>query len=97
MNEPIRHHYIPQFILRNFCFNNHGEVRYYCKKTNVESVANTRDVFMERNLYRDEINSPNDPTSVQKRAPFAWQGSAGADPCRLLHKESNRNYSADRR
>ena len=65
MNEPIRHHYIPQFILRNFCFNNHGEVRYYCKKTNVESVANTRNVFMERNLYRDEINSPNDPTKIE--------------------------------
>lgn len=48
-----------------FCFNNHGDVRYYCKKTNVESVANTRDVFMERNLYRDEINSPNDPTKIE--------------------------------
>ncbi|MBQ9106951.1 MAG: DUF4238 domain-containing protein [Clostridia bacterium] len=66
MNEPIRHHFIPQFILKNFCFSNHGEVRYYCKKRNVESVANTRDVFMERNLYRDEINSPNDPTKIER-------------------------------
>lgn len=66
MNEPVRHHFIPQFILKNFCFNSRGEIRYYCKKTCVQSVANTRDVFMERNLYRDEINSPNDPTKIER-------------------------------
>ncbi len=66
MNEPIRHHFIPQFILRNFCFNNRGEVRYYCKKTETESIMNTRDVFMARNLYRDEINTPDDPTKLER-------------------------------
>ncbi len=66
MNEPIRHHFIPQFILRNFCFNNRGEVRYYCKKTETESIKNTRDVFMTRNLYRDEINTPGDPTKLER-------------------------------
>lgn len=65
MNEPIRHHFIPQFILRNFCFNSHCNVRYYCKKTNSESIANTRDVFMKKNLYRDEINYPTNPTKLE--------------------------------
>ena len=66
MGEPIRHHYIPQFILRNFCCNNDSEVRYCCKQTETISVLNTREVFMERNLYRDEANSPNDPTKIER-------------------------------
>lgn len=26
MNEPKRHHYIPQFILRNFCFDDNNNI-----------------------------------------------------------------------
>lgn len=55
--EPIRHHYIPQFILRNFCFNDRGDLFYYDKENSKTSVKNTRDIFMVRNLYRDEINN----------------------------------------
>lgn len=31
--EPIKHHYIPQFILRNFCFDDGSHLFYYDKKT----------------------------------------------------------------
>ena len=64
--EPIRHHYIPQFILRNFCFNNRDDLLYFDKETSRTSVKNTRAVFMARNLYRDELNSPDEPTKIEK-------------------------------
>ncbi len=63
--EPVRHHYIPQFILRNFCFNDKNELYYYDKKTNETTIKNTRDVFMEKNLYRDEINHSHNPTKIE--------------------------------
>ena len=64
--EPIRHHYIPQFILRNFCFNDNNELYYYDKESQETTIKNTRDVFMEKNLYRDEINYSNNPTQIEK-------------------------------
>ncbi len=64
--EPVRHHYIPQFILRNFCFNDRGELFYFDKKSSQTSIKKTRDVFMARNLYRDEINNPGEPTKIEK-------------------------------
>lgn len=64
--EPIRHHYIPQFILRNFCFNDNNELYYYEKESQETTIRNTRDVFMEKNLYRDEINHSDNPTKVEK-------------------------------
>ena len=63
--EPIRHHYIPQFILRNFCFEG-KRLHYYDKQTGCISVKETRDVFMVRNLYRDEINCDADPVKIEK-------------------------------
>lgn len=64
--EPIRHHYIPQFILRNFCFNDRGDLFYFDKKASHTSIKKTRDIFMVRNLYRDEINNPGEPTKIEK-------------------------------
>lgn len=63
--EPIRHHYIPQFILKNFCFEDR-RLRYFDKQTGCISVKDTRDVFMVRNLYRDEINYATDPVKIEK-------------------------------
>ena len=65
MNEPIRHHYIPQFILRNFCFDDKGHLYYYDKSTKEIAVKSTKDVFMTPNLYRDEINYPDDRTRIE--------------------------------
>lgn len=64
-NEPIRHHYIPQFILRSFSFDGSGNVYYYDKSKSLVSVEETRNVFMSKHLYRDEINSPDSPTRLE--------------------------------
>ena len=63
--EPIRHHYIPQFILKNFCFEDR-RLHYFDKQTGCISVKDTRDIFMVRNLYRDEINCTADPVKIEK-------------------------------
>ena len=63
--EPIRHHYIPQFILKNFCFEER-RLCYFDKQTSCVSIKDTRDVFMARNLYRDEINYAADPVKIEK-------------------------------
>lgn len=63
--QPIRHHYIPQFILKNFCFEG-KRLYYYDKQTGCISVKETRDAFMVRNLYRDEINCAADPVKIEK-------------------------------
>lgn len=66
MSEPKRHHYIPQFILRNFYFDKNKNIRYYNKITNQVTVEQPRDIFMIRHLYRDEINSPDNPVKIEK-------------------------------
>ena len=63
--EPIRHHYIPQFILKNFCFEER-RLYYFDKQTSCVSIKDTRDVFMVRNLYRDKINYAADPVKIEK-------------------------------
>lgn len=64
--EPKRHHYIPQFILRNFCFNESNHLNYYDISNNKFSVEETSNVFMIRNLYRDEVNYPDNPIQLEK-------------------------------
>jgi len=63
--EPVKHHYIPQFILKNFCFED-KRLFYYDKQSGEISVKETKDVFWERNLYRDEINYVDDPVKIEK-------------------------------
>lgn len=62
--EPIRHHYIPRFILRKFCDKN-GELSYFDLKTGSVSLKKPEDVFVTRNLYRDIINHPEDPVKIE--------------------------------
>ena len=66
MNEAKRHHYIPQFILRNFCFDKSRTLlNYYDKNTKKTSIKHSKDVFMDMHLYRDEINHQNRPTTIE--------------------------------
>ena len=65
-NESIRHHYIPRFILKNFCFDSHEHVYYFDKIKKEFSVQKIRDIFMSLHLYRDEINTPEQPTKIEK-------------------------------
>lgn len=64
--EARRHHYIPQFILKNFVFDKKNNVKYYDSLTKAISIKNTRDIFVEKDLYRDEINNKLDPTRIEK-------------------------------
>lgn len=64
--EPIRHHYIPQFILRNFACDHDNKLVYYCDKENrFISERAIREIFMEHNLYRDEINNADKPVKIE--------------------------------
>ena len=65
MNEPKRHHYIPQFILRNFC-DDHQRLYYYDKCRGTVEKRKTSEVFMAYNLYRDEVNNSEDPVRIEK-------------------------------
>lgn len=64
--EPVKHHYIPQFILRNFCFDDKDHLFFQNKKSSEISIKKTKDIFMIRNLYRDDINNKDNPTKIEK-------------------------------
>lgn len=63
--EPVRHHYIPQFILRNFCFDDRNHLFYYDKKTSEIYKRKIQEIFMVRNLYRDDTNNIENPTKIE--------------------------------
>lgn len=62
---PIKHHYIPQFLIRPFC-SDKGTILYYDINTKSTSERKPEEIFMERNLYRDFINNPDDPVQLEK-------------------------------
>lgn len=64
--ESIRHHYIPQFILKNFCFPDKNHLFYFDMDISQIVVKEPREIFMVRNLYRDEINNPDEPVKIEK-------------------------------
>ncbi len=59
-----RHHYIPQFILRNFSIRKDGFVKFYDAKKKTITNKPTEEIFLYNDLYRDENNS-NDPTKIE--------------------------------
>lgn len=65
-NEPVKHHYIPQFILRNYVVNASGQVIFHDKATGKERLLDTRSIFMARNLYRDEEDFPDNPVQIEE-------------------------------
>lgn len=64
-NEAHKHHYIPQFIIKNFSENRDGWVWYYEKRTNAISLKHCSEIFLSKDLYRDEINNPDKPTKIE--------------------------------
>lgn len=64
-NEPVRHHYVPRFLLKPFCFEG-NKINYYDKKTGKFSVKDIKSIFVEKNFYRDDINNENDPMKLEK-------------------------------
>ena len=65
VNEPKKHHYIPQFILRNF-YNQDDQVLYWDIEKKTLSKRNTKKIFMNMNMYRDEVNNVDNPTIIEK-------------------------------
>ena len=63
-NEAKRHHYIPQFILRNFTDEN-GQLTYWDINQNKLEKRNPRSVFMNWHMYRDEENHEENPTQIE--------------------------------
>ena len=69
-NKPVqteshRHHYIPQFLIRNFSDRGDGFVRYYSIKTKKIKNMPTEDIFVYFDLYRDEKNNPDNPVKIE--------------------------------
>ena len=62
--EAKRHHYIPQFILRNFN-NENDQVLYWNISAQKLEKRNARSVFMNLHMYRDEINHSDAPTTIE--------------------------------
>lgn len=62
-NVPIRHHYIPKFMLRPFA-DKEGYLKYYDLNTHKIVKKLPEEIFVVPNLYRDEINSPYDPVII---------------------------------
>lgn len=64
MGESKRHHYIPQFILRNFLDKN-GQLSYWDLEKKKLEKRNPKSIFMNFDMYRDEINHQDDPTLIE--------------------------------
>lgn len=64
-NIPINHHYIPQFILRNFAYKE-DRVIYQSVLTKKRSERYIKNTFSRDNLYKDKINNPDDPYKIEK-------------------------------
>ncbi|MCR5836800.1 MAG: DUF4238 domain-containing protein [Lachnospiraceae bacterium] len=64
-NIPIRHHYIPKFMLRPFA-DEEGYLQYYDINTQKIVKKLPEEIFVVSHLYRDEINSPYDPVIIEK-------------------------------
>ncbi len=63
-NIPIKHHYIPRFLLRPFCFDDEL-LHFYDTKTKSIKDRKIEEVFMERNLYMDAFNNPDNPVKLE--------------------------------
>ncbi|MDX9692139.1 MAG: DUF4238 domain-containing protein, partial [Acholeplasmataceae bacterium] len=66
MNDPIKHHFIPQFILRNFV-NSDDQLFYWNIGNKKLENRNTKSVYMAKNLYRDEENHPTNPAVIEQK------------------------------
>ena len=64
--EPKRHHYIPQFILRNFN-NEKTQVYYWDIKISSLGKRNVKSVFMNWHMYRDEKLNNENPTQIEHK------------------------------
>lgn len=67
MNDPKRHHFVPQMLLRRFTDAN-GQLHFYSKDDTKRGVhvRNTKTVFAERHLYTQVDKHGNKDVTVEK-------------------------------
>ena len=64
--EAHKHHYIPRFILKNFNDEN-GQVNYWNIEKNKLEKRNIKSIFMNMDMYRDELLNEDDPTQIESK------------------------------
>lgn len=62
--EAHKHHYIPRFILKNFNDEN-GQVNYWNIEKNKLEKRNIKSIFMNMDMYRDELLNEDNPTQIE--------------------------------
>lgn len=68
-NEPIKHHYIPQFILKNFNDEN-NQLNYWNISDSKLEKRNPLSIFMIKNMYRDELNHAENPVIIENQFSY---------------------------
>ena len=63
-SEPRKHHYIPQFILKKFTDAN-NQVSYWNIRNKSLEKRNTKSIFMNIDMYRDEENHKENPVFIE--------------------------------
>lgn len=69
INEPIKHHYIPQFILKNFNDEN-NQLNYWNINDLKLEKRNPLSIFMIKNMYRDELNHAENPVIIENKFSY---------------------------
>lgn len=65
MSEPVKHHFVPQFIIRNFRIDT--SVLFWNIEKGIIEKRNPKSILMKPNLYRDIVNHPNDIMAIEKK------------------------------
>lgn len=67
-NVPHNHHYIPQFIIKNFGVNKMEihTLNYYDVKRKKALIVRPEEIFAHNDLYWDDINNVEDPVKIEK-------------------------------
>lgn len=68
-NEPIKHHYIPKFVLRNFC-DEKNQLNYWNVGKSKLEKRNPLSIFMIENMYRDELNHAENPVIIENKFSY---------------------------
>ena len=85
-NEPRKHHYIPQFILRKFADEN-NKVFYWNINEKTLIKSHTKWIFMNIDMYRDEENHKENPVFIENKLSIFESEIANLINNKLLNDE----------
>ena len=64
-NKPKKHHYVPQFILRNFCVGDNKRIYVFDKKKTNVFASSTKNIAHENNFYKDDDMGYQESTELK--------------------------------